>query len=339
MSQPNFPIRGIQFYDGPINIQNCTFRKFAALEGRHTSALAFRLNNAWQSCPHNNVTNITFEDVPITSRVFFGEPGPWFNQLDMDGDKTSVFHDVDGSVSEYPGSYLTKADNWLLRHPDCIDVPDWRGAICSGRYAQMYIQVQKTSNLRMKIVKNDFPGHPLFLEGALTRSTHYQQYQPVVTLRKGYTIHWDHTAPAELTIWLINFNKGDWIRVGLCYPRGTTFSILSDVHNRLRKQTTKTGTFVRTLQMDKLEQGVPGRSHYYWDEASGLLFLKLTAQNERERFAFCSVKGCERIKIKALIPRNAGVSDCSATAYPRFAERPTVDVPDAQEAGRGAAGE
>lgn len=69
--------------------------------------------------------------------MFFGEPGPWFNQLDMDGDKTSVFHDVDGSVSEYPGSYLTKADNWLVRHPDCIDVPDWRGAVCSGRYAQV----------------------------------------------------------------------------------------------------------------------------------------------------------------------------------------------------------
>ncbi|XP_027625045.1 cell migration-inducing and hyaluronan-binding protein [Tupaia chinensis] len=323
----NFPIRGIQFYDGPINIQNCTFRKFAALEGRHTSALAFRLNNAWQSCPHNNVTNVAFEDVPITSRVFFGEPGPWFNQLDMDGDKTSVFHDVDGSVSEYPGSYLTKDDNWLVRHPDCIDVPDWRGAICSGRYAQMYIQAYKSSNLRMKIVKNDFPSHPLYLEGALTRSTHYQQYQPVITLQKGYTIHWDQTAPAELAIWLINFNKGDWIRVGLCYPRGTSFSILSDVHNRLLKQTSKTGTFVRTAQMDKVEQSYPGRSHYYWDEDSGLLFLKLKAQNEREKFAFCSVKGCERIKIKALIPKNAGPSDCTAAAYPRFAERAVVDVP------------
>uniref|UniRef100_A0A8D0NG90 hyaluronoglucosaminidase n=1 Tax=Sus scrofa TaxID=9823 RepID=A0A8D0NG90_PIG len=323
----NFPIRGIQFYDGPINVQNCTFRKFAALEGRHTSALAFRLNNAWQSCPHNNVTNIAFEDVPITSRVFFGEPGPWFNQLDMDGDKTSVFHDVDGSVSEYPGSYLTKDDNWLVRHPDCINVPDWRGAICSGRYAQMYIQAFKTSNLRMKIIKNDFPGHPLYLEGALTRSTHYQQYQPVITLQKGYTIHWDQTAPAELTIWLINFNKGDWIRVGLCYPRGTTFSILSDVHNRLLKQTSKTGVFMRTSQMEKVEQSHSGRSHYYWDEDSGLLFLKLKAQNEREKFAFCSMKGCERIKIKALIPKNAGISDCTASAYPKFTEKAIVDVP------------
>lgn len=71
----------------------------------------------------------------------------------------------------------------------------------------MYIQAYKTSNLRMKIAKNDFPSRPLYLEGALTRSAHYQQYQPVVTLRKGYTIHWDQTAPAELAIWLINFNK------------------------------------------------------------------------------------------------------------------------------------
>ena len=58
-----------------------------------------------------------------------------------------------------------------------------------------------------------------------------------------------------------------------------------------------------------------------------LLFLKLKAQNEREKFAFCSVKGCERIKIKALIPKNAGVSNCAATAYPKFAEKAVVDVP------------
>lgn len=55
----------------------------------------------------------------------------------MDGDKTTIFHDIDGSVSEYPGVFLVKEDNWLLRHPDCIDVPDWKAAICTGRYAQV----------------------------------------------------------------------------------------------------------------------------------------------------------------------------------------------------------
>ncbi|XP_048119132.1 cell migration-inducing and hyaluronan-binding protein [Alosa alosa] len=323
----NFPIRGMQIYDGPINVQNCTFRKYIALDGRHTSAFGFRLNNSWQSCPNNNVTDITFDDVPITSRVFFGEPGPWFNQMQMDGDKTTIFHDVDGSVSEYPGAFLVKEDNWLLRHPDCIDVPDWRAAICSGHYAQIYVQTRNPANQDLIMVKNEYPEQPLRLVGALGKRNHYQQFQPVVALTKGYTMHWDQPAPAEVTIWLINFNRGDWISVGICYPRGTAFTIISDIHNRLTKETRKTGVFMRTMDRDKMGHGHQSRGYYFWEEDTGLLFLKVRAHNEKEDYAFCSVKGCERVKIKAVIPKGSGPSDCMAEAYPRHTEMPIVDVP------------
>uniref|UniRef100_A0A671TS54 Cell migration inducing hyaluronidase 1 n=1 Tax=Sparus aurata TaxID=8175 RepID=A0A671TS54_SPAAU len=323
----DFPIRGMQIYDGPINMQNCTFRKYTALEGRHTSAFGFRLNNSWQSCPNNNVTDITFDHVPITSRVFFGEPGPWFNKMQMDGDKTTIFHDKDGSVSEYPGSFLVKEDNWLLRHPDCIDVPDWRAAICSGHYAQIYVQTRNPANLNMHIVRDEYPDRPLTLEGALGKRKHYQQFQPVITLAKGYTIHWDQAAPAEVTIWLINFNKNDWINVGICYPQGTTFTIISDIHNRLTKQTRKTGVFMRTTQREKINHSHLARGYYYWEEDTGLLFLKVKAHNDREQFAFCSVKGCERVKITVVIPKGSPPSNCMAQAYPRHAELPVVDVP------------
>lgn len=60
----------MQIYDGPINMENCTFRKYIALEGRHTSAFGFRLNNSWQSCPNNNVTGITFDHVPVSPFVW-----------------------------------------------------------------------------------------------------------------------------------------------------------------------------------------------------------------------------------------------------------------------------
>lgn len=323
----DFPMRGIQIYDGPIKVQNCTFRKYTALDGRHTSAFGFRLNNSWQSCPNNNVTDIIFDHVPITSRVFFGEPGPWFSQMQMDGDKTTIFHDIDGSVSEYPGAFLVKEDNWLLRHPDCIDVPDWKAAICSGRYAQIYVQTRNPANLNMHIVKDEYPQHPLTLEGALGKKKHYQQFQPVVTLAKGYTIHWDQAAPREVTIWLINFNKNDWINVGICYPQGTSFTIISDIHDRLTKQTLKTGVFTRTTQTDKINHSHQARGYYYWEEETGLLFVKIRAHNNREQFAFCSVKGCERVKIIAVIPNDSPISNCLAQAYPRHAEVPVVDVP------------
>lgn len=59
----------------------------------------------------------------------------------------------------------------------------------------------------MDIVRDEYPDRPLMLEGALGKRKHYQQFQPVITLSKGYTIHWDQATPAEVTIWLINFNK------------------------------------------------------------------------------------------------------------------------------------
>ncbi|KAK1798023.1 hypothetical protein P4O66_000525 [Electrophorus voltai] len=323
----DFPIRGMQIYDGPINVQNCTFRKYVSLEGRHTSAFGFRLNNSWQSCPNNNVTDITFDSVPITSRVFFGEPGPWFSSMQMDGDKTTIFHDVDGSVSEYPGAFLVKEDNWLLRHPDCIDVPDWRGAICSGHYAQIYIQARNPASLNLRMVKDEYPDRPLELVGALGKRNQYQQYQPVVMLAKSYTVHWDKPAPAEITVWLINFNRNDWITIGFCYPKGTTFSIISDIHNRLTKETRKTGTFIKTAQRDKISHMHQARGYYYWEEDAGLLFLKVQAHNQKDDFSFCSAKGCERVKIKAVIPRGSAPSDCMTEAYPKYAEVPVVNVP------------
>ena len=59
----------------------------------------------------------------------------------------------------------------------------------------------------MQMVKDEYPDRPLTLEGALGKKKHYQQFQPVVTLGKGYTVHWDQAAPAEITVWLINFNR------------------------------------------------------------------------------------------------------------------------------------
>lgn len=72
---------------------------------------------------------------------------------------------------------------------------------------QIYIQARRPADAGMTIIKDEYPDNPLYLEGALGKSNHYQQYQPVITLQKGYTVHWDKTAPEELTVWLINFQR------------------------------------------------------------------------------------------------------------------------------------
>ena len=74
-------------------------------------------------------------------------------------------------------------------------------------FLQIYVQTRYPANQNMYMVKDEYPDRPLTLEGALGKRKHYQQFQPVITLAKGYTIHWDQVAPAEVTIWLINFSK------------------------------------------------------------------------------------------------------------------------------------
>lgn len=73
----------------------------------------------------------------VDLRAFFGRPGQWFEENDLDGDKISIFHDVDGSVTGFKDSYVGRADNYLIQHPGCVNVSQWSGVICSGRYSQV----------------------------------------------------------------------------------------------------------------------------------------------------------------------------------------------------------
>lgn len=65
------------------------------------------------------------------------------------------------------------------------------------------------------------------------------------------------------------FFRNDWINVGLCYPQGTNFTVISDIHNRLTKQTRKTGTFVSTIQKEKINHSHLNRGYYYWEKDTG----------------------------------------------------------------------
>ncbi|XP_035659371.1 cell surface hyaluronidase-like [Branchiostoma floridae] len=260
----DFPMRGLQIYDGPTRVLNCTFKKYARTEDRLSSAIGFRLDNTWQGSPKNNLTRVKFEHT--VSRVYYGHPGPWFGSNEKDGDKTSMFHDLDGTVTGYRDVYVTRIDNWIARNPGCVEKPDWKGVICSGKYAQLYVQARNPHTNTMWVRRDEYPDHPLKLHGALV-DAHYQQYQPVVMLEKGYTIHWDGMAPAEITIHPINFDRDDFVRLGLCYPPRTQFQIIYQLWQRSPKKFYGDEEVYPAFSVDDIENSV-GNS-YFFDESTG----------------------------------------------------------------------
>uniref|UniRef100_A0A1A8UJ54 hyaluronoglucosaminidase n=1 Tax=Nothobranchius furzeri TaxID=105023 RepID=A0A1A8UJ54_NOTFU len=319
-----FPIRGFQIYDGPVRLTRSTFRGFVPTPERNTSAVGFNLKNTWQLTPRNNLSQLSFHPT-ATLRAFFGRPGQWFEENDLDGDKNSIFHDVDGSVSGYRDTYVGRADNYLIQHPNCVQMPRWNGVTCSGRYSQVFIQTQGAPSLSLSISRDDYPAAPLVLRGINSQGASSQQYQPVLMMSKSYTLHWNGPAPREVVLSLINFDKDDWVLVGLCYPPDATFQIMGDINDRQRNifdDITDYGT-VSSLAELKARQT---ERKYFFDQNVGLLWFYLRARHGRDGHSYCSTKGCERVKVTSTTSSKQNCN-CTRTAYPKYSKKPSAVVP------------
>ncbi|XP_036186749.1 cell surface hyaluronidase isoform X2 [Myotis myotis] len=315
-----FPIRGFQIYDGPIHLTRCTFKKYVPTPDRYTSAIGFLMKNPWQITPRNNLSLVKFGP-HVSLNVFFGKPGPWFEDCELDGDKNSIFHDTDGSVTGYKDAYVGRIDNYLIRHPSCVNVTKWNAVICSGSYAQVYVQTWSTQNLTMTITRDEYPSYPMVLRG-INQKAAFPQYQPVIMLEKGYTIHWNGPAPKTVFLYLINFNKNDWIRVGLCYPSNTIFQITFGFLQRHNGSLSKMEDYEPVNSLEELQRKQSERK-FYFDSGTGLLFLYLKAQGRRDGHSYCSSQGCERVRIQAATDSKE-TSNCMAKAYPQYYRKPSA---------------
>ncbi|XP_064421803.1 inactive cell surface hyaluronidase CEMIP2-like [Latimeria chalumnae] len=315
-----FPVRGFQIYDGPVRLMKCTFKKFTPTADRYSSAIGFFMKNSWQISPQNNISQTKMER-SVGLKVFFGKAGQWFGTNDYDGDKTSIFHDLDGSVTGYQDVFVARADNYLVRHPGCLTIPRWNAVLCNGKYAQLYIQARRPENLVLSVAREIYPSYPLRLQG-VNRGALYQQYQPAVMLQQAYILHWDGRAPEEVILYPINFNRGDWIQVALCYPKGTTFKITSDINQRQTGKVHSVEYYVSATSLETVLNSAK-KKLYYFDNKSGYLFLHVQAQYARKGHSYCSKHGCERVKITAhMIPKDPWA--CSSNPFPKSASMTQV---------------
>ncbi|XP_069079101.1 cell surface hyaluronidase-like isoform X1 [Pleurodeles waltl] len=313
-----FPIRGFQIYDGPLRLLKCTFRKFTPSADRPSSAIGFFMKNSWQITPQNNISQVKMER-NVGLKVFFGKPGQWFGDNNNDGDKVSIFHDLDGSLTGYADTFIGRADNFLIQNPGCFTVPRWNAVICPGKYAQLYIQARRPENLTLLVARATYPAHPLRLVG-VNRGAPYQQYQPVVMLQQAYTMRWDGRPPEEIILYPINFNRGDWLYVALCYPGDSTFTVVSDVYQRQTGRVHSVRHLKPTPSMQRFLSQTEEQRFFYVDRDLGYLFIHLQAHASRKGHSYCSQHGCERIKITARQSEGYTI-DCPANPFPEAISR------------------
>ncbi len=137
---PDFPIRGYEFYDYRHELDNDTFVNFQDNATRKTGAISYLLFTSFGMSSNNTVQRAKF----INAKPVYFPPmeNKWTNDDYGNGSyKTSVFHDVDGSVSGVPDSYvlINDEDDGMAIDDVCEIKPTWNAAVCKGDVGRLAV--------------------------------------------------------------------------------------------------------------------------------------------------------------------------------------------------------
>src|SRR5690606_11584385 len=123
---PDFPIRGYEFYDYLHYLDNVTFVNFQDNATRKTGAISYLLYTSFGMSSNNTVQRAKFVNAkPV---CFPPIEHKWSNDDYGNGTwKTSVFHDLDGSVSGVPESFILidHENNGMALDSACEIRPTW----------------------------------------------------------------------------------------------------------------------------------------------------------------------------------------------------------------------
>lgn len=290
--QPEFAIRGFEFYDGPVHVTDTYFEAFEPNTQRQAAAISVLDYTSWSMSPLSYASGLTFaaatNRVRLETRDMSGYD-PATTDSGEDGYRSAVFKDVDGSVTGTAGRYVT-AVNPLLAAPTCDYHPDWNANVCDGRYVSLTLRddgdrAQGFAPLGLHRA-GEASQHPLYGSpngGPETPNVHYRSI-----VRAGYEYAYEHTrgTPTEFSIDLRELEAGDRMVVSIPYAGTELPFIYRDywIDDRGRIPAAPTLSVLRGL----------ADPAYFVDAAAGRLYLMLAQQGERDwaRLTVCQSRLC-----------------------------------------------
>lgn len=222
----SFPVRGFQFYDGHVTIQNTALTNFAPSSVRQASGLGYLTKNAFSLEPDNNAQGLTWLDG--SNRVYLPDP-----QADKDGDRSATFLDTDGSVTGKAGQTVT-ASPILKDAPDCAANAAWNASVCGGSYARLWLEDVNKGKAGPVTVQNSRSAS-MTLVGVPDGLTYFSTS---VRLGEGYSLT-PTGSSAHWRVGLTNSSKVAGSTVSLKLPLGNEPILYRDwwidERNRLKK--------------------------------------------------------------------------------------------------------
>lgn len=208
--QPDFPIRGFEFYDGIVGVKDTEFENFEPNARRGAGALSYLRYSPFFVDPRNWAQGCRFDDC---NRVYFDTMRRSSRENAGDGYRSAVFVDRDGSVTGHAGMSVA-VGNPVVVGAGAEYRKDWNAYVQSANYARLFIDDRSTSGPYLG---------PVSIRTAADRSARKLWGVPDATPRSFQSVVMTDCAyaadltgrPHDLRITLRSYKIGDWVDLSI----------------------------------------------------------------------------------------------------------------------------
>ena len=196
----DFPIRGYEYYDFIHSIENTTFVNYVDNDTRETGAISYLLYTSFGMSVENSARGLEFINAKPVH--FPARERRWAN--DFGGSAayaTAAIHDLDGSISGVPDSYIV-IDNGIASDEKACEIkPSWGAAVCQGDFGRLSLGGGFGFG---------FGGGPAPDPIVLSRNGREFEFAGQTTIRSGAEVRLD-TERESVPLTLSAMDDGSWV--------------------------------------------------------------------------------------------------------------------------------
>ncbi len=277
----DFPIRGFEFYDGTVGVEDSHFAAFAPNALRSAAALSYLDFTAFAAEPTNFAAGLSFAEG--TARAYLASrPVPSDPDEGEDGYRSAVFEDRDGSVTGTAGAHVV-VNNPFLATLRCALRLAWNAYVCPERYAALTLENEDAAPLELNAVtlqRADGRTHTLLGAPHVGPNT---RFRSSVLLGESYRYSLGGELPAHLRLHLGGVTSTDSLQVSLPYAASEVYLYRDwwiDARNRVQP----------AASLEELKRSTGDR--YYL--SNGVLHLKLQPRPGEGERGSATLDLCQR---------------------------------------------